>query len=68
MRVEAIDFEETFAPVTGMEAIKMFLAYVCLRIIKVCQMDMNSTFLNEEMEEEVYIEQLEGFMLTNKKD
>jgi hypothetical protein len=59
--IEGIDFEETFAPVARMEAICLLLAYACSKNIKVYQMDLKSTFLNEEIEEEVYIEQREGF-------
>ena len=65
-QVEGIDFEETFAPIARMEAIRMFLAYACSRKIKVYQMDVKSTFLNGELEEEVYIEQPEGFLLIDK--
>jgi len=67
-KVEGIDFEETFAPVARMEAIRMFLAYACLRKIKVYQMDAKSAFLNGELEEEVYIEQPRGFLLTDKEN
>lgn len=63
-QVEGIDFDETFAPVARMEAIIMFLAYACSRKIKVYQMDVKSAFLNGELEEEVYIEQPEGFLLS----
>jgi hypothetical protein len=56
-QVEGIYFEETFAPVARMEAIRMFLAYACSKRIKVYHMDVKSTFLNGELEEEVYIEQ-----------
>lgn len=66
--MEGVDFKETFAPVARMEAIWMFLAYVCSRRIKIYQMDVKSSFMNEELEEEVYIEKPKGFMLTNKKD
>ena len=55
-QVEGIDFEETFAPVARMEAIRMFLAYAFSRKIKVYQMDVKSVFLNGELEEEVYID------------
>eukprot|EP00253_Pinus_taeda_P013351 PITA_13351 len=51
-----------------MEAIQMFLAYACSRKIKVYQMDVKSAFLNGELEEEVYIEQPEGFLLSEKED
>ena len=65
-QVEGIDFDETFAPVARMEAIRMFLAYACSRKIKVYQMDVKSAFLNGELEEEFYIEQPEGFLLSVK--
>ena len=51
-----------------MEVVKMFLAYVENKNFKVYQMDVKSAFLNGELEEEVYIEQLEGFPLTKEKD
>ena len=56
-QVEGIDFEETFAPVARMEAIRMILAYACSKKINVYQMDVKSAFLNGELEEKVYIEQ-----------
>ena len=60
-QVEGIDFEETYAPVARMESIRMILAYASSKNIKVYQMDVKSAFLNGELEEEVYIEQPEGF-------
>jgi hypothetical protein len=63
-QIEGIDFEETFAPVSRREAICFLLAYACSKNIKVYQMDVESTFLNVELEEEVYIEQLEVFQLS----
>ena len=60
-QVKGIDFEETYAPVARMESIRMILAYASSKNIKVYQMDVKSTFLNGELEEEVYIEQPEGF-------
>ena len=45
----------------------MFLAYAFLRKIKVYQMDVKSAFLNGELEDEGYIEQPEGFLLTDKE-
>jgi F420-dependent methylenetetrahydromethanopterin dehydrogenase len=56
-QIEGIDFEETFALVSRMGAI-------CLLQKKVYQMDVKSAFLNGELEEEVYIEQLEGYQLS----
>ena len=49
-QIEGIDFEETYAPVSRMEAIRMILGYACSKNIKVYQMDVKSTFLNGELE------------------
>jgi hypothetical protein len=62
---EGIEFEETFAPVARLEAIRMFLAFSSFQQIKVHQMDVKYAFLNGDLEEEVYIEQSEGFIFGN---
>ena len=62
---EGIDFEETFAPVARLEVIRMFLALSSFQNFKVFQMDVKSAFLNGDLEEEVYIEQPDGFILGN---
>ena len=51
-----------------MEAICLLLAYACSKNVKVYQMDVKSAFLNGELEEEVYIEQPEGFQLSENTD
>ena len=58
---EGIDFDETFALVARLEAIRIFLAYVAHANFKVYQMDVKSAFLNGELEEEVYVQQPPGF-------
>jgi hypothetical protein len=60
-QVECLDFEETYAPVARLEAIKILLAYACTHNIKLYQMDMKSAFLNGYIIEEVYVEQPPGF-------
>jgi hypothetical protein len=67
-QVERIDFEETFALVAKIESIGLLLAYACSKNIKVYQMDVKSIFLNGELEKEVYIEQPEGFQLSENVD
>jgi hypothetical protein len=67
-KIEGIDFEETYAPVARMEAIHLLLDYACSKNVKVYQMDVKSTFLNGQLEEEVYIEQPEGFQLSENTD
>ena len=51
-----------------LEAIIMFLEFSCHKNFKVYQMDVKSTFLNGKIEEEVYIEHLEGFLLLENRD
>ena len=66
--MESIDFEETYSLVAQLEAIRICLALSCHKNFKVYQMDVNSTFLNGKLEEQVYIEQPEGFLLSENKD
>ncbi|KAJ9546598.1 hypothetical protein OSB04_019141 [Centaurea solstitialis] len=54
---EGIDYEETFAPVARLEAIRIFLAFAGHRGFKVYQMDVKSSFLNGKLKEEVYVKQ-----------
>jgi hypothetical protein len=63
-QIEVINFEETFSLVSRMEAIYLLLAYACSKNIKVYKMDVKSAFFNGELEEEVYIEQPEGYQLS----
>ena len=51
-----------------METIRLLLAYACSKNAKVYQMDIKSGFLNGELEEEVCIEQPEGFQLSKNAD
>ncbi|KAL8133822.1 hypothetical protein AgCh_009038 [Apium graveolens] len=58
---EGIDFDETFASVARVEAIRIFLAYASHANFKDYQMDVKSSFLNGDLEEEVYVSQPPGF-------
>nr|GEX14781.1 hypothetical protein [Tanacetum cinerariifolium] len=59
---EGIDFEESFAPVARLEAIRIFLAYVAHKNMVVYQMDVKTTFLNGNLREEVYVSQSDEFV------
>nr|GEW60938.1 hypothetical protein [Tanacetum cinerariifolium] len=59
---EGIDFEESFAPVTRIEAIKIFLAYDEHKSFSVYQMDVKTAFLHGSLKKDVYVCQLEGFI------
>ena len=54
---EGIDYEETFAPVARVEAIRILIAFVAHMEFKLYQMDVKSAFLNGYLKEEVYVMQ-----------
>ncbi|GJW03582.1 putative ribonuclease H-like domain-containing protein [Tanacetum coccineum] len=58
---EGIDYDEVFAPVVRIEAIRLFLAYASFKDFVVYQMDVKSAFLYGKIEEEVYVCQPPGF-------
>jgi hypothetical protein len=58
---EGIDYEETFAPVACLEAIRILLAISVAKGFKLYQMNVKSAFLNGFLEEEVYVKQPPGF-------
>jgi len=62
---EGIDFEETFAPVARIEAIRILIAFTAHMEIKLYQMDVESAFLNGYLKEEVYVMQPPGFENAN---
>ncbi|GJW33931.1 retrovirus-related pol polyprotein from transposon TNT 1-94, partial [Tanacetum coccineum] len=62
---EGIDFEESFAPVARLEAIRIFFAFTAHVNMIVYQMDVKNTFLNGILHEEVYVSQPDGFVDPN---
>ncbi|GJS33178.1 retrovirus-related pol polyprotein from transposon TNT 1-94 [Tanacetum coccineum] len=63
---EGIDFEESFAPVARLEAIRIFLAFAAHMNMVVYQMDVKTAFLNGNLREEVYVSQPDGFVDKDK--
>nr|GEV01879.1 copia-type Pol polyprotein [Tanacetum cinerariifolium] len=59
---EGIDFEESFASVARLEAIRIFLAYAAHKNMVVYQMDVKTAFLNGNLRKEVYVSQPNGFV------
>ncbi|KAJ9553894.1 hypothetical protein OSB04_017939 [Centaurea solstitialis] len=58
---EGIDYDDVFAPVARIEAIRLFLAFPSYKGFKVYQMDVKSSFLYSTIDEEVYVSQPPGF-------
>ncbi|GJV68306.1 retrovirus-related pol polyprotein from transposon TNT 1-94 [Tanacetum coccineum] len=59
---EGIDFEESFAPVARLEAVRLFIAYAAHKSFTVYQMDVKTAFLYGPLKEEVYVNQPDGFV------
>nr|GEV35838.1 retrovirus-related Pol polyprotein from transposon TNT 1-94 [Tanacetum cinerariifolium] len=59
---EGIDFKESFAPVTRMEAIRIFLAYAAHKSFTVFQMNVKTAFLHGSLKEDVYVCQPKDFI------
>nr|GEX12562.1 hypothetical protein [Tanacetum cinerariifolium] len=59
---DGIDFENSFAPVARLEAIRIFLAYAAHKNMVVYQMDVKTAFFNGNLREEVYVSQPDGFV------
>ncbi|GKB99018.1 gag-pol polyprotein [Tanacetum coccineum] len=59
---EGIDFEESFAPIARLEAVRLFVVYVAHKSFPVYQKDVKTSFLNGPLKEEVYVNQPYGFV------
>ncbi|GJZ97258.1 retrovirus-related pol polyprotein from transposon TNT 1-94 [Tanacetum coccineum] len=59
---EGIDFEESFATVARLEAVRIFVAYAAHKSFPIYQMDVKTTFLNGPLKEEVYVAQPDGLV------
>ena len=59
---EGLDFKETFAPVARMPSLRALLAIAAAQDLEIHQMDVRTAFLNGELEEEIYMQQPEGFV------
>ena len=62
------DYEETFSPVARFESLRALIAIAVQNNLKLHQMDVTTAFLNGKLDEEVYMEQPEGFVVKNKED
>ncbi|KAL3835280.1 hypothetical protein ACJIZ3_003671 [Penstemon smallii] len=65
---KGIDFDETFSPVVKMSSIRIVLGLAASLNLEVEQMDVKTAFLHGDLEEEIYMEQPEGFMVKGKEN
>nr|GFA32791.1 hypothetical protein [Tanacetum cinerariifolium] len=59
---EGVDFEESFAPVTRLEAVRLFIVYVAHKSFTIYQMYIKTAFLYGHLKEEVYVNKPDGFV------
>nr|GEV59931.1 hypothetical protein [Tanacetum cinerariifolium] len=59
---EGVDFEQSFAPVARLEAVRLFIAYAAYKSFTIYQMDVKTAFLYGPLKEEVYVNQPDGFV------
>ena len=64
---EGIDYEETFSPVAMLKSIKILLSIAAHYDYEIRQMDVKIASLNGNIEEEIYMMELEGFIAKNQK-
>ena len=64
---EGINYKETFSLVVRFGSIRLILAIVAYMDLELHQMDVKTTFLNEELKEEIHMDQPEGDILQNQK-
>ena len=60
---KCVDYFDTFAPVTRISSIRVLIALVSVQNLVIHQMDVKTTFLNGELEEEIYMDQPKGCMI-----
>nr|GEW25931.1 Gag-Pol polyprotein [Tanacetum cinerariifolium] len=65
---EGIDFEESFAIVARLEAVRIFIAYAAHKSFPIYQMHVKTAFLNSPLKEEVYVAQPDGFVDPNNPE
>ena len=59
---EGIDYEETFSPVAMLKSIRILLSIVAVLDYEILQMDVKTAFLNDHFEENIYMQQPDGFI------
>ncbi|CAL8092418.1 unnamed protein product [Prunus armeniaca] len=65
---EGLDYFDTYSPVTRITSIRMLIAIAALHNLEIHQMDVKTAFLNGDLDEEIYMEQPEGFIVPGQEN
>ena len=65
---EGLDYFDTYSPVTRITSIRLLIALATVYDLQIHQMDVKTAFLNGELEEEIYMEQPEGFIVPGQEN
>ena len=66
-QLEGIDYFDTYSPVSSKTSIRIIIALAALYDLEIHQMDVKTAFLNGDLEEEIYMEQPEGFIVPRQE-
>ena len=64
---EGMDYEETFSPVAMLKSIRILLSIAASLDYEIWQMDVKTVFLNDNLDEEIYMSQPEGFIVQGQE-
>jgi hypothetical protein len=67
-QIPGIDYNDVFSPVVKHSSIRDFFGIVAMHDLDLEQLDVKTTFLHGELEEEIYLDQPEGFIVSGKED
>ena len=68
MQIPGIDYDETFSPIAHFESLQLLLALVALEDWHIHQMDIKLAFLNGVLDEEIHMEQPQGFIVAGMEN
>ena len=67
-QIPGVDYNDVFSPVVKHSSIRTFFGIVAMRDLELEQLDVKTAFLHGELEEEIYMDQPEGFIVPGKED
>ncbi|KAG8497073.1 hypothetical protein CXB51_008352 [Gossypium anomalum] len=67
-QIPGVDFTDVFSPVVKHSSIRALLGIVAMHDLELEQLDVKTTFLDRELEEDIYMQQPEGFIVSEKED